>query len=98
MRNLNNLVSLPAGDVLIIAYGINDGGSIAGAGTFNGQFDAFRLDPNADVRGDARQANCHGKSVSALAKQYGGLNGPAAALGFPSVSALQDAIMAFCGR
>jgi len=45
MRNLNNLVSLPAGDVLIIAYGINDGGSIAGAGTFNGQLDAFRLDP-----------------------------------------------------
>src|SRR6516162_8993129 len=42
----------------------------------------------------ARQT-CHGQSVSALAKQYGGLNNAAAALGYPSVSALQDAILAY---
>ena len=42
------------------------------------------------------KANCHGQSVSALAKQYGGLNGAATALGYSSVSALQDAIIAFC--
>jgi hypothetical protein len=42
------------------------------------------------------KANCHGQSVSALARQYGGLNSAAAALGYSSVSALQNAIMAFC--
>jgi hypothetical protein len=41
--------------------------------------------------------NCHGKSVSALAQQFGGLNGAAAALGFASIGALQNAIMGFCG-
>jgi uncharacterized repeat protein (TIGR03803 family) len=40
--------------------------------------------------------NCLGKSVSALARQYGGLNAAAAALGYPSVRALQDAILDFC--
>ena len=47
--------------------------------------------------GTPGKANCHGKSVSALAQQLGGLSAAAAALGFDSVSALQDAIMAFCG-
>jgi hypothetical protein len=47
--------------------------------------------------GTPGKANCHGKSVSALAQQFGGLNGAAAALGYPSVDALQDAIMAYCG-
>jgi hypothetical protein len=42
------------------------------------------------------EANCHGKSVSALAHQFGGLNSAAQDLGFPSVQALQDAIRAFC--
>jgi hypothetical protein len=40
-------------------------------------------------------ANCHGKSVSALAKN-GGLNRAAAALGYASVQALQDAVSAYC--
>jgi hypothetical protein len=44
------------------------------------------------------EANCHGKSVSALAHQFGGLNAAAAALEFSSVTALQDAIAAFCGE
>ena len=47
--------------------------------------------------GMPREANCHGQSVSALARQYGGLNSAAAALGYADVSALQNAIMAFCG-
>jgi hypothetical protein len=46
--------------------------------------------------GTPGKANCHGQSVSALARQYGGLNAAAEALGFPSVRALQDAIMEFC--
>jgi Beta-propeller repeat len=41
-------------------------------------------------------ANCQGQSVSALAREFGGLEAAAAALGFPSVQALQDAIREFC--
>jgi hypothetical protein len=41
--------------------------------------------------------NCFGQSVSALAQQHGGLNAAAAALNFPSVQALQSAILEFCG-
>jgi hypothetical protein len=47
--------------------------------------------------GTPGKANCHGQSVSALSKQFGGLNHAAEALGYPSVDALQDAIMAYCG-
>jgi YVTN family beta-propeller protein len=43
-------------------------------------------------------SNCHGKSVAALAHEFGGLNAAAAALGFSSVQALQDSIKAFCGQ
>jgi hypothetical protein len=46
--------------------------------------------------GTPGQPNCQGKSVSALAQQYGGLNGAAAALGYSDVSTLQSAIMTFC--
>ena len=52
--------------------------------------------PEPIFAGTPGKANCHGQSVSALAKQYGGLNNAAAALGYPSVSALQNAIMQFC--
>jgi hypothetical protein len=45
--------------------------------------------------GTPGSANCLGKSVSALAKQ-GGLSHAAAALGYASVQALQDAISACC--
>jgi hypothetical protein len=47
--------------------------------------------------GTPGQPNCHGKSVSALAQQFGGLDAAAVALGFARVQALQDAIKAFCG-
>ena len=47
--------------------------------------------------GTPGRANCVGQRTSAIARQYRGLNGAAAALGFSSVSALQDAMMAFCG-
>ena len=52
--------------------------------------------PAPRFAGTPGKANCHGESVSALAQQFGGLNNAAAALGFASVSALQDAIMTFC--
>jgi FG-GAP repeat len=47
--------------------------------------------------GTPGKANCHGTSVSALAREFGGLNNAAAALGFSSVGVLQEAILAFCG-
>jgi DNA-binding beta-propeller fold protein YncE len=48
--------------------------------------------------GTAGAANCHGKSVSALAKQFRGLDAAAAALGFSSVQDLQATITAYCGQ
>jgi YVTN family beta-propeller protein len=54
------------------------------------------IQPTPTFAGTPGKSNCHGKSVSALAKQYGGLNNAAAALGYPSVSALQNAIEAYC--
>jgi hypothetical protein len=46
--------------------------------------------------GTPGKPNCHGQSVSALARQFGGLNGAAEALGYASVDALQNAIMQYC--
>lgn len=46
--------------------------------------------------GTPGQANCFGKSVSALASQNGGLSHAAAALGYANVPALHDAISAYC--
>jgi hypothetical protein len=49
--------------------------------------------------GTPNQANCHGKSVSALPPQVkGGLKHAATALGFDSIKELQDAISAYCGN
>jgi YVTN family beta-propeller protein len=46
--------------------------------------------------GTPGQSNCYGESVSALVRQYRGLNAAAAALGYSSIKALQTAIMEFC--
>ena len=48
--------------------------------------------------GTPGRANCHGKSVSALAHQFGGLDAAASALGFSSVEALQDAFGRFASN
>ncbi|MDP9143837.1 MAG: hypothetical protein M3N43_03930 [Actinomycetota bacterium] len=47
------------------------------------------------LAGTPGRPNCHGQRVSALARQFGGLEAAAAALGFPSVQARQDAIREF---
>ena len=81
----------------------------AGGGSFDAGIDQILL---ADIQtgngevvitkvapvfvGTPGKANCHGQSVSALAKQYGGLNNAAAALGFDSVNALQKDIGDYC--
>jgi len=69
------------------------------SGGANGQGTVFEITGSGFVgpfAGTPGTANCIGTSVSALAKKYGGLNAAAAALGYPSVAALQNAIAAFC--
>ena len=46
--------------------------------------------------GTPGQANCHGQTVSALARQFGGVSAAASTLGFSSVEALQGAVDLFC--
>jgi hypothetical protein len=41
-------------------------------------------------------ANCHGKTISALAQEFGGISSAASILGFSSVQALQDGFTLFC--
>jgi hypothetical protein len=65
-------------------------------GTAPEAFGVF-IQPPPRFAGTPGHTNCHGQSVSALAKQFGGLNAAAAALGFSSVAALQNAISGFCG-
>jgi hypothetical protein len=48
--------------------------------------------------GTPGKANCHGASVSALAKQFGGIDNAAQTLGFDGVQSLQSAISTFCGN
>ncbi len=55
------------------------------------------IQPPPRFAGKPGYSNCHGQSISALARQYHGFNAAAAALGFSSVRALQDAILTFCG-
>jgi len=49
--------------------------------------------PEAGIPGEP---SCHGQSVSALARQFRGIDAAASTLGFSSVSALQDSFTEFC--
>jgi hypothetical protein len=74
-----------------------DGNTAIVGGSFDGSFvGAAWVFAQPVFAGTPGKANCYGKSVSALATQYGGLNAAAAALGFDSVDALQEAIQEFC--
>ena len=78
-------------DWLRIGTDIIDGNPIP---TFNMTFSlAGETIPNAGTPG---RANCHGRTVSALAREFGGINAAASALGFSSVASLQDGLRAFC--
>jgi hypothetical protein len=46
--------------------------------------------------GTPGEPNCHGHSVSALAREFGGIAQAASVLGFSSVDALQDSLQEFC--
>jgi hypothetical protein len=56
----------------------------------------YKISSSRTFAGVPGTANCHGESVSALARQFGGLPAAALALGFPSVQALQESIKSFC--
>jgi YVTN family beta-propeller protein len=75
----------------LIGSPIPVGGSPTAFGIFIQAQSALRF------AGTPGRSNCYGQSVSALARQYHGLNAAAAALEFTSVGALQNAILAFCG-
>jgi len=64
------------------------------APTFNMTFSlAGDTVPEAGTPG---QANCHGKTISSLARQFRGINAAALALGASSVNDLQDSVGRFC--
>jgi len=46
--------------------------------------------------GTSGEPNCHGQSVDALAKEFGGIAQAGSVLGFSSVKALQDSLREFC--
>jgi uncharacterized repeat protein (TIGR03803 family) len=73
-------------------------GTTETGGTANGGGTAFEIVGSgfAVFAGTPGKPNCFGQSVAALARQYGGLNAAAKALGYPSVRALQKAILEFC--
>jgi hypothetical protein len=83
-------------DVPMIATSTNCvTGSPIPVGTSPMAFGLF-IQPKAIFAGTPGSPNCHGKSVSALAKKYKGIAAAAHALGASSVSALQEGIRAFC--
>jgi uncharacterized repeat protein (TIGR03803 family) len=65
-----------------------------GFGGANGNGTVFEVTAFAGTPG---QANCIGTSVSALARQYGGLAHAADALDYSSVGYLQTAVANYCG-
>jgi hypothetical protein len=79
-------------DWLRIGTDIVGGG--AAAPTFNMTFSLTgETVPGA---GTPAVANCHGKTIAALAQEFGNTNSAASSLGFSSVQALQDGFTLFC--
>jgi hypothetical protein len=58
----------------------------------------FSASVRVPFAGEPGSSNCHGQSVSALARQFGSLRAAASALGFASVRGLQDAVRTFCEK
>jgi uncharacterized repeat protein (TIGR03803 family) len=93
----------PTNDLMADAKGnlfsttVGGGANGEGGTVFEVTDSGFVVSPERPVfTGTPGTANCFGKSVSALAKQHGGPNSAAAALGYPNVGGLNDAIMQFC--
>jgi hypothetical protein len=84
---------------LPLSLNVNSFDSRQGGGydsTTGGSF-SFTIDTLMQpFAGTPGEPNCHGQSVSALAKQYGDIDTAARILGYPSVKALQDAVKSYC--
>jgi YVTN family beta-propeller protein len=99
-------VTPDGGNVYVANYGANTVAVINAAsnrlmrtipvGTQPAAFGNF-IQPGRKFAGKPGQASCFTVSVAALVQQFGGINGGAAALGFSTVPALQQAIMQYCG-
>jgi hypothetical protein len=72
------------------------GTDIVGAGTFNMTFSLSGN--NIPEAGTPGQADCHGQTVSAMARQFGGIDSAALTLGYSGAAALQNGIRVFCGE
>jgi YVTN family beta-propeller protein len=59
-------------------------------------FGLFIQPTKAQFAGTPGQKNCAGKSVSAVARRYGGLSAAVRALGYVSVAELQVAVSTYC--
>ena len=70
------------------------GTDIIGAGAFNMAF-SLNGETVPDV-GTPGQTSCHGRSISALAHQFGSIEAAGSGLGFSNVQALQTAFDLFC--
>jgi hypothetical protein len=62
--------------------------------TFNAAFSlAGDTIPGAGTPG---RPNCHGQTISAMAREFGGIAHAAMSLGYFSVDALQEGVSVFC--
>ena len=90
---------IPNGGLIADAKGNLFGTAVAGGAGESGTL--FEITNSGFVvghkfDGTPGSPRCFGHSVSALAQRYGGFIGAAAALDYPSVPELQDAIVEFC--
>jgi hypothetical protein len=70
------------------------GTDIIGGSTFNMTFSlAGNTIPDAGTPG---LANCQGQTISAMAKEFAGIDASASTLGYSTVDALQDGVAVFC--
>ena len=91
-------LAVPGGARSTTPLGINHQGKVVGLyfGTADGLQHGFVATP-ISFAGTPGKANCYGQSISALTSQFGGLVAAALALQYHDVSALQNAVLTFCG-
>ena len=103
-----NLVTFTGGDgafpiAMLIAdahgnlFGTAYGGAATGLGMVF-EITGSGFAPPFSFAGTPGTPNCHGVSISTLAQTYGGIDHAAAMLGYASVTALQNAVKAYCGN
>ena len=90
---LASLIADANGDL----FGTTQYGGAAGDGTVFEITDSGFVPPR-QFAGTPESADCTGKSISTLARRYGGLAHAASALGYAGVTALQSAIHNYCSN